>query len=74
MLLSLETIFKFLYPPNLEHSNANERMDLNALYGPVVNYHSVDQCLCKPCSRIGKQLLSEVRERKISQEKEKLGI
>lgn len=54
MLLSLETIFKFLYPPNLEHSNANERMDLLALYGPVVNYHSVDQCLCKTCSRIGK--------------------
>lgn len=42
MLVSLESLFKFLYPPNLEHSNANERMDLFALYGPTVNYHSVD--------------------------------
>ena len=42
MLVSLENLFKLLYPPNLEHSNANERMDLFAMYGPSVSYHSVD--------------------------------
>jgi hypothetical protein len=74
MLISLENLFKFLYPPNLEHSNANERMDLFALYGPSVNYHSVDNCFCTPCSRICKALLEEVKDRKIADERAKLGI
>lgn len=33
--LTLETIFKFLYPPNLEHSYVNSRLDIFALHGPV---------------------------------------
>lgn len=74
MLLSLENLFKLLYPPNLEHSNANERMDLFAMYGPSVSYHSVDSCFCTPCSRHGKTLLEEVKEKKIAEEKAKLGI
>lgn len=74
MLVSLENLFKLLYPPNLEHSNANERMDLFALYGPSVSYHSVDSCFCTPCSRFGKVLLEEVKERKLKEEKSKLGI
>jgi hypothetical protein len=40
--ISLETIFKFLFPSNLEHANSTGRLDLMALYGPIVNYHSVD--------------------------------
>lgn len=42
MLVSLETLYKFLFPPNLEHSNLLERLDIFAIYGPCVNYHSVD--------------------------------
>lgn len=74
MLLSLDAIFKFLYPPNLEHSNANERLDMFALYGPVVNFHSVDKCLCTPCSRIAKEHLEGVKANKLALEKSKLGI
>ena len=52
--VNIETILKFLFPPNLEHSNTTGRLDLVALYGPVVNYHSVDSCFCKNCVKIAK--------------------
>lgn len=42
MLITEEQLFKFICPPNLEHSNALERLDIFAIYGPCVNYHSVD--------------------------------
>ncbi|KRX11100.1 Nucleoside diphosphate kinase [Pseudocohnilembus persalinus] len=74
MKISIETLFKFIYPPNQEHPSVNERLDLFALYGPAVNYHSVDQCLCNPCARIGKELLEQVRQEKIVKEKIKLGL
>ena len=40
--LTLDMILKFLFPPNLEHSNSTGRLDLLALYGPIINHHSVD--------------------------------
>ena len=40
--IPMEMILKFLYPPNLEHANSTGRLDLLALYGPIVNHHSVD--------------------------------
>jgi hypothetical protein len=61
MKVTLDTILKFIFPPNLEHVNINERLDIFAIYGPVVNYHSVDKCLCFQCARIGKELLDVVR-------------
>jgi hypothetical protein len=52
--VSLENILKFMFPPNLEHSNSTGRLDLFAMYGPTVNYHSVDCCFCKDCISIAK--------------------
>lgn len=57
MKITLDTVFKFIFPPNLEHVTVNERLDIFALYGPILNHHSVDKCLCTPCSRIGKEVL-----------------
>ena len=45
---------KFIYPPNLEHSNTTGRLDLFALYGPIVEYHSVDKCFCLKCVKLAK--------------------
>lgn len=60
----MDTILKFLFPPNLEHSNSTGRLDLFALYGPIVCYHSVDACFCKVCIKIAKaQLEDAIRER-----------
>ncbi len=62
--VALSTILKFLFPPNLEHSNTTGRLDLFALYGPVVLYHSVDCCFCKVCIKIAKaQLEDTIREK-----------
>lgn len=40
--VTIDHLLKFCYPPNLEHSNVTGRLDLFALYGPTVDYHSVD--------------------------------
>ncbi len=49
---------KWLYPANQEHPCVNQRLDILAVYGPVVNGHSVDKCFCIPCSRIAKEYLA----------------
>ena len=45
--VTMDMIMSFLFPPNLEHANSTGRLDLLAMYGPIVNYHSVDYCFCK---------------------------
>ena len=62
--LTLQTILKFLYPPNLEHANSTGRLDLAALYGPIVVHHSVDSCFCRICVKVAKaQLEDTIREK-----------
>ncbi len=58
--LVVEDLLKFIFPPNLEHSNSTGRLDLFALYGPVVNHHSVDKCFCTVCTPLAKQQLLDV--------------
>jgi hypothetical protein len=41
-------VLSFCFPPNLEHSNSTGRLDLLALYGPVVKYFSVDYSFKNP--------------------------
>lgn len=36
--VTLDMILAFLFPPNLEHANSTGRLDLLAMYGPVVKY------------------------------------
>lgn len=71
--VTLSTILKFLFPPNLEHSNSTGRLDLFALYGPCVNYASVDTCFCKKCIKIAKFKLQEVIAEKQALERKRLG-
>lgn len=52
--VTIDNILKFMFPPNLEHSNSTGRLDLFALYGPTVNYHSVDH-FCPKCIKTAKQ-------------------
>lgn len=57
-----------MFPPNLEHSNSTGRLDLFALYGPTVNYHSVDCCFCNKCISIAKCQLQDSIQRKKADE------
>ena len=52
--VTMDMILSFCFPPNLEHANSTGRLDLIALYGPVVKYYSVDYSFCKNCVRIAK--------------------
>ncbi len=61
--LVIEDILKFVFPPNLEHSNSTGRLDLFAMYGPVVNYHSVDKCFCSKCMKLAKEALRAAIEK-----------
>lgn len=47
--IDLDLVLKWLFPPNLEHANSTGRLDLLAMYGPIVNHHSVDYCFCPKC-------------------------
>lgn len=49
--MTQEMLLKYLYPPNLEHPNVTQRLDLFAIYGPVLNYHSVYKCFCPTCRK-----------------------
>lgn len=62
--VTLDNILKFMFPPNLEHSNSTGRLDLFALYGPTVHYHSVDMCFCNNCIGIAKAQLQDSIARK----------
>lgn len=61
----IEDLLKFIFPPNLEHSNSTGRLDVFALYGPIVNYHSVDKCFCEKCTPLAKKTLSLAIERSL---------
>ena len=55
--VTMDMILSFCFPPNLEHANSTGRLDLFAMYGPIVKYHSVDYCFCRDCVRIAKEQL-----------------
>jgi hypothetical protein len=72
--VTIDNILKFLFPPNLEHSNSTGRLDLLALYGPTVLYHSVDSCFCTDCTPLAKsQLKMFIARRKIEENKKSGG-
>lgn len=62
-----------MFPPNLEHSNSTGRLDLFALFGPTVHYHSVDSCFCNSCIKIAKKQLTNSIEMKKFEEMTKMG-
>ena len=57
--VTMDHLLRFCYPPNLEHSDVTGRLDLFALYGPTVDYHSVDSSFCNKCIKIAKACLRE---------------
>ena len=71
--VTIDNILKFMFPPNLEHSNSTGRLDLFALYGPTVNYHSVEH-FCPSCIKLAKEQLNLSIARKAAEERKKMGL
>ena len=72
--ITMDMILAFLFPPNLEHANSTGRLDLIALYGPIVKYHSVDYSFSKEDMPIAKaQLQKRLRENE-ALERKKMGM
>lgn len=61
--LTLKSIKQFLQPPNLEHSCITERMDVLALYGPIVNWHSIEQSFCFKCKPIAREQCQKTKQK-----------
>ena len=55
--VTIDNILKFMFPPNLEHSNSTGRLDLFALYGPTVAYFSVDSSFTGEDQKVAKEQL-----------------
>ena len=72
--VTMDMILSFCFPPNLEHANSTGRLDLFALYGPIVKYHSVDYCFCKDCIRIAKDQLQIAIREKDAADRKKMGL
>lgn len=59
----MSSIKQFLHPPNLEHTCINERMDMLAMYGPIVNWHSIEQCFCVKCKPVAREFSQKIKQR-----------
>jgi len=55
--VTIDNILKFMFPPNLEHSNSTGRLDLFSLYGPTVPYFSVDSSFTGDDQKTAKEQL-----------------
>ena len=58
-LFNLDTIIKFLLPPKPDHPDVSGRLDLICKYGPVVNHHVLDLCICTKCRKKVKEELKK---------------
>lgn len=71
--VTIDNILKFMFPPNLEHSNSTGRLDLFALYGPTVNYHSVESFPPEDIKLAKEQLYLSIAT-KAAEERKKMGL
>jgi hypothetical protein len=57
--ISMSTIVNFLFPVKPNHPDVCGRLDIFAKYGPIMNYHIVDTCVCTTCRPRIKQYLRD---------------
>ena len=58
-LIKLKTIMNFLLPPKPDHPDISGRLDLIGKYGPIMDYHILDICLCTNCRKKIKEILKK---------------
>ena len=58
-LIKLKTIINFLLPPKPDHPDISGRFDLIGKYGPIMDYHILDICLCINCRKAIKDILKK---------------
>ena len=56
-LIKLKTIMNFLLPPKPDHPDISGRLDLIGKYGPIMDYHILDICICTTCRKVIKDIL-----------------
>ena len=58
-LIKLKTIMNFLLPPKPDHPDISGRLDLIGKYGPIMDYHILDICICGNCRKTIKGILKK---------------
>lgn len=38
-------------------------MDMLAMYGPIVNWHSIEQCFCVKCKPVAREFSQKIKQR-----------
>ena len=64
--IKLDDLLKFIFPSNLEHPDTTGRLDLFGLYGPIVNWHSIERCFCKKCYAHVKNIIDKNSEKQLA--------
>ena len=47
--LTINSIMNFLFPVKPNHPDVSGRLDIFSKFGPVLNYHVLDICICTEC-------------------------
>ena len=58
-LINLKTLMNFLIPPKPDHPDICGRLDLVGKYGPIMDYHVLDICICLSCRKKIKDILKK---------------
>ena len=58
-LIKLKTIMNFLLLPKPDHPDISGRLNLIGKYGPIMDYHILDICLCSNCRKNIKEILKK---------------
>lgn len=69
-LINMKTVLNFLIPEKPDHPDVSGRLDLMGKYGPIVNYHLLDCCICKNCKgKVREKLKAEGKTLKQAKDK-----
>lgn len=69
-LLDINTILRFLIPLKPDHPDVSGRLDILARYGPVVNHHLLDKCICNNCKKeVRAKLVESGKTMKLAKDK-----
>lgn len=69
-LMDINTILRFLVPVKPDHPDVSGRLDILARYGPVVNHHLLDKCICTDCRKeVRARLVESGKTMKLAKDK-----
>lgn len=70
--IELKTLTNFLFPVKPNHPDVSGRLDIFAKYGPVLNNHILDQCVCTDCRQKIRDIIISREGKSLKNSKDKI--